>query len=181
MHPDQPEHICGADMIYEQIDPRKNSVKFIFLQYKTWNKDGVIYFSETKNLLPQLSKLSGLLCNGGFCKCSSAVKNEFRFPHCSAFLRPTDKLQYEDSKMISTGIHIPICEVQKISSTDSKIEKKQFSNNSLSHRVFEELFNNNFIGSDWIPFAQCEDFYKKHLIMDTNDTIRLVAREFIEY
>lgn len=181
LHPDEAEHITGADLIYEQIDPQRNRVRFIFLQYKTWDEKGVIYFSDSKSILDQIGKMKGMLCDGGFCKCSDTSKvNEFRFPFCSAFWRPTDKLQGEDSKMVSSGYHIPVCKVNKISESEKKIEKRVVKSESVTHKIFEELFNQNLIGSDWISFGECERFYKKNLIMAPEDRMVFIAREFIE-
>lgn len=181
LHPDKPEHITGADLIYEQIDFKRNRIRFIFLQYKTWDEKGIIYFSESKSILEQIDKMKCLLCDDGFCK-ESTTKNdeEFRFPFCSGFWRPTDKIQDSDSKLISTGFHIPVCKVLRISKEESKIEKNKIRKESVTHKIFEELFCQNLIGSDWVSFNECEDFYKKHLILHSEDRIRILTREFRE-
>ncbi len=36
LHPDRPEHITGADIIYERHDLKSNKVSFISVQYKIW-------------------------------------------------------------------------------------------------------------------------------------------------
>ncbi|MCI5164355.1 MAG: hypothetical protein D3917_20570 [Candidatus Electrothrix sp. AX5] len=45
LHPDKPEHLIGADLVYEQYDIANERVRFVFLQYKTWD-NGVLYFSK---------------------------------------------------------------------------------------------------------------------------------------
>ena len=125
LHPDTDEHVTGADLIYEQYDLTKNKVRFVFLQYKTWDKD-VIYTSSTANLVPQLEKMTNLLCKNKLCHSSAGNKasNKYRLPYCSAFLRPTDKVQNSDSKLISSGYHLPICNALKLIESEGKIEKK---------------------------------------------------------
>jgi hypothetical protein len=44
LHPDKPEHILGADLIYEQLNVETEMVRVTVLQYKTWEK-GILYFS----------------------------------------------------------------------------------------------------------------------------------------
>lgn len=42
-------------------------IRVIFLQYKIW-ENGILYFSQARNLKPQLRRMKTLLCNqGGFC------------------------------------------------------------------------------------------------------------------
>lgn len=181
LHPDEAEHITGADLVYEQYDHVKSRARFVFLQYKTW-EDGCIYFSQHKNLEPQLLKMKATLCDNGFCGKTATDDNakEYRFPYCAGFLRPTDKLQHDDSKMISSGLHLPVCHALEIARTSTKIEKSRLKDTCLSHKHFEELFNLNMLGSRWIGFEELELFYKRSLIIQNQETIKIFAREFIE-
>lgn len=181
LHPDAPEHVTGADLIYEQYDLENDKVRFVFLQYKTWD-EGVIYFSNPKNLIPQLEKLKATLCDSGFCRKpdKEEIIEKYRFPYCCGFLRPTDKLQNSDSKMISSGLHLPICRVLESVETTNKLEKRILKTNSLNHKHFEELFNLNIIGSRWLDLEEVEDFYREKKIIQNEDTIKIFAREFIE-
>ncbi len=115
LHPDKPEHILGADLIYEQYNVETEKVRLAVLQYKTWD-DGVLYFNSSNNLESQLLKLKAHLCDKDFCRQPQHLNGQldYRFPYCCAFLRPTDKLQNNNSKMISHGIHIPICSALQI-------------------------------------------------------------------
>ena len=181
LHPDRPEHVTGADLIYEQYNHEKNKVRFIFLQYKTWDK-GVIYFSQHENLKPQLGKMKSSLCDKGFCEKPDKIEiiEKFRFPYCCGFLRPTDKLQNQDSKMISSGLYIPVCNVLEMYENAKKLEKSSLKQNTLSHKHFEELFNQNIIGSRWLDVDEVEDFYKEKEIIQHKDSIKIFARELIK-
>lgn len=181
LHPDEAEHVTGADLVYEQYDCVKRCARFVFLQYKTW-EDGCIYFSQHKNLESQLLKMKKVLCDNGFCKEVSTVGNirDYRFPYCCGFLRPTDKLQHDDSKMLSSGLHLPVCRALEIARDSTKIEKNNLKDNCLSHKHFEELFNLNMIGSRWIGFDELEQFYKRSLVIQNHETIKIFARELIE-
>lgn len=181
LHPDNDEHITGADLIYEQYDVRKNQVRFVFLQYKMW-EDNVIYKSQTKNLIPQLQKIESMLCKNKLCHSSQGIKtsNSYRFPYCSGFLRPTDRVQNSDSKLVSSGYHLPVCDAIKILESDGKIDKKEIKEKAFKSNVFEELFNNNFVGSRWIEIEKLEELYKANDIFKSSDRIRLYAQEIIE-
>lgn len=181
LHPDTDEHVTGADLIYEQYDLTKNKVRFVFLQYKTWDKD-VIYTSSTANLVPQLEKMTNLLCKNKLCHSSAGNKtsNKYRLPYCSAFLRPTDKVQNSDSKLISSGYHLPICNALKLIESEGKIEKKMIKEESFSSHIFEELFNSNMVGTRWIETEDLEKIYEENKIFKKSDRIKLYAQEIIK-
>ena len=181
LHPDSDEHITGADLIYEQYNLKNNKVRFIFLQYKTW-ENNVIYKSQTKNLLPQLEKLENILCKNNLCQSSQGLRtsSKYRFPYCAGFLRPTDKIQDNDSKLMSSGMHLPVCTAMKMINEDEKIEKKLIKEQAFKSHIFEELFNNNMIGSRWIDVDELDEIYEKNQIFEKSDRIRLYAQEFID-
>ena len=180
LHPDSDEHITGADLIYEQYDLQNKKVRFVFLQYKTW-EENVIYKSQTKNLVPQLNKLENILCKNRLCHSSQGSKtsNRYRFPYCSGFLRPTDKIQENDSKLMSSGYHLPVCMSIKMLEDNGKIEKKSIREEAFKSHIFEELFNNNMIGSRWIEVDKLDEIYSENQIFENSDRIRLYAQEFI--
>ncbi|MFD0994241.1 hypothetical protein [Tenacibaculum geojense] len=181
LHPDSDEHITGADLIYEQYDLKNNKVRFVFLQYKTWDKN-VIYKSATANLVPQLEKMTSILCNNKLCHTSSGTKTstKYRLPYCSGFLRPTDKIQESDSKLISTGYHLPICNALKLIENEGKIEKKMIKEESFKSHIFEELFNNNMIGTRWIDVETLEKIYEENQVFKKSERIKLYAQEIIK-
>lgn len=180
-HPNKEENITGADLVYEQYDLSKNAVRIVFLQYKTW-KNGAIYLSQNKNLKSQLNKLQQFLCECGHCNSPKETNSfvEYRMPYCCGFLRATDQLQFKHSKMISSGIHIPVCNVIKHFERENVLYKKFFEDKTINHYVFEKLFNSNLIGSRWLNVDEVERFYKENKILDTYDTLKIYAREFID-
>lgn len=181
LHPDKEEHISGADLLYEQYNLKTNQVRFLFLQYKTWD-DGIIYFSQHQNLIPQLKKMEKMLCNSKCCDSPDQESDliDFRMPYCSGFLRPTDKLQHEKAKMVSSGLHIPICNAIQLSENNLKLEKIKLKDISPNHYIFEKLFNLNLVGSRWMDIYDVEDFYKEKGILDSENTIKIYAREIIK-
>ena len=91
LHPDHEETILGSDLIYEQFDLENDKVRFVHVQYKMWSKDG-IYLNQG-NIMKQIEKVKNNICDSGFCCAFSGSSHDdnYRFPYCSGFLRPTDK------------------------------------------------------------------------------------------
>jgi hypothetical protein len=174
LHPDKEEAILGSDLIYEQFDLKKNKVRFVHMQYKMW-EDGTLYFSDER-MMGQLDKLEGHLCKSKYCD-SLNENAEFRLPYCAGFLRPTNKMQNADSKLMTSGIHVPICFIQQIKETEKKLTRKNSAENSISSKVFEELFHSNMIGSRWISIDELEMFYEKKGIASLTNSIRVHAQE----
>jgi len=180
LHPDKAERIIGSDLVYEQFDLKRERVRFIHLQYKTWNSK-VLYFSQG-NVIDQIEKLNDNICDSGFCINGEGEKHSssiYRFPYCSAFLRPTSYLTKPDATLVSTGIHIPVCMVRKIKDTSPKIDKKNTKGRSIGNKNFEDLFVDNHLGSRWISFDQLEDFYNEKGINSETGRIRVHAQEVI--
>lgn len=179
LHPDKAEHVTGADLLYEQYNMETYKVRFVFLQYKMW-ENGMIYFSRSGNLVEQIQKMKKCLCDYNYCERSADTASPmYRFPYCAGFLRPTDKLQHEKSKMVSSGLHLPICDVIRLSSSQPKIEKKSIKHYTLNHKIFERLFNLNLIGSRWIDIAELERHYQNHNILESSENVKLYATEFL--
>lgn len=182
IHPNDGEQSMGADLIYEQYDPENKKVRFIMIQYKIWDGE-LLYWSQAKNLEPQLKKMEDNLCKNGFCHCDLGKNftKDYRYPFCSAFLRPTDKLQFKDSPFSSSGMHIPICRINGVtveSKDGNKILRRQnMKHTSLSHKVFEENFNYNQIGSRWMNYSEAEKLYKEHKILDESERIIVHVQE----
>lgn len=177
LHPDNEEQITGADLIYEQYDVETNKIKFLFMQYKTW-EDNKIYFSNG-NILDQLNKLKSTLCDCSYCDYNNPGDRQFKFPPCAGFLRPTDKLQNNNSKMISSGVHIPVCRVLEIAKSSKKLEKNGLRRAYPNHYIFERLFNLDLVGSDWYEIHELEELYKKSEILNSTETLKIYTTEFI--
>ena len=186
IHPDKAEHSLGADLIYEHYWQEKELVRFAHLQYKIW--DGkTLLFSKSPNLNSQLEKLKEALCGKGYCNAVHSLfkeeGKEYRFPYCSAFLRPTDKLQNKNSPLVSSGLHLPICKIGEHASYtepghNKKLEHAHIKDSSLTSVIFEDLFNDNKIGSRWLTYEEAEKIYKKHKILESDERIILHAQEF---
>ena len=182
IHPNDGEQSMGADLIYEQYDPEKRKVRFVMVQYKIWDGE-LLYWSQAKNLDPQIAKMNLNLCANGYCKCESGNNHatSFRYPYCSAFLRPTDRLQYKDSPFTSSGMHIPICKINSVvveTKEGNKVLKKQnMRETSISHKLFEENFNLNQIGSRWMNYSEAEQLYKEHKILESDERIIVHVQE----
>lgn len=181
LHPDSDEHISGADLIYEQYDLENEKVRFIFIQYKIWNK-GVMYISQAKNLPDQMNRMKGLLCDKQYC-CGDDGNNyssdNYRLPYCSGFVRPTDKIQESDSKLMSSGYHIPLCKAIQIAGEFGQIDRERIAENSFNSRIFEELFKDNMIGSKWIPVSELTAFYEENKLFIPDNRVKLYVQEHI--
>lgn len=184
LHPDREEAILGVDLVYENFDMQFNRVRFAHMQYKTWNNN-VLYESATTNLVSQIQKMESHLCKSGYCKGPKNQKREdYRFPYCSGFLRPTSKIQNPDSKLLTTGLHIPICQALKLFAEEKKISKENSKDKSIKGHIFEELFMTNIAGSRWIDIEELEKFYIEKGINSHTNRIRIHAQEvdtFSEY
>ncbi len=182
LHPEIPEHITGADLIYEKYDKDTNTVIIALVQYKIW-ENKKMYFSNNdsnKRMLRQIDKMKTFLCDKGICRDKN--ENQYRFPCCSAFLRPTDKLQSPNQAFISTGEHLPICHIEEcitISPGGAKVlEYDNVRKISLSHDMFEELFNQGKIGSKRLSLEELANLYKGSDIVSKKDSMLLYAREY---
>lgn len=177
LHPDKAEAILGADLIYEQFDLLNHQVRFVHMQYKAW--DSKVLYTNENRLQAQMKKMEKHLCSGGLCNSLTGKKHPdgFRYPYCSAFLRPTTNKASADSKFKSTGQHLPICEALNFGI--EKITAESIREKSVSNRIFEEQFLTNMIGSRWIHMDELDAFYKKAGVNFLSDTIRVHAQEYI--
>jgi hypothetical protein len=176
LHPDKEEEILGSDLIYEHFDLKLNRVRFAHMQYKTWNNN-ILYLTKVKNLQAQMETMESNLCNNDYCTGPPNQGRDFRFPYCSAFLRPTSQLQYPDSKLITTGHHVPICKAKELFKDEKKLTKQNIKEKSIRGHIFEELFNTNLAGSRWIPITELEKFYEERDILSHSNRIRVHAQE----
>jgi hypothetical protein len=181
LHPDRPEHITGADIIYERHSPHSEAARIVAVQYKIWT-DKVMYLSDER-MRKQLDRLKKFTCDKTVCQ-QSATENSYRFPCCAGFLRPTDKLQRPDQNFISTGEHLPICMIDKVATTTSRdsavLEYSKIRDVSLSSETFEQLFNKGKIGSRLLTYSELEELYEEHEVASGNDTVVIYAQEFAD-
>jgi hypothetical protein len=180
LHPDKPEHITGADVIYEKHTLSLELVSLVAVQYKIW-EDKRIYLSDDR-MMNQIGRLKSLLCDRGVCTTPEA-KDLYRFPYCSAFLRLTDKLQQPNQKFISTGEHLPVCKIDRCKNAGNNSTEILTYNNirewSLSHEMFEYMFNREKIGSRLLSYQKLSEIYEDTSIV-ANERVVIYAQEFIE-
>ena len=177
LHPDKDEAILGVDMVYEHFNMESEKVRFAHMQYKSWDNK-VLYESASSNMRAQLNKMKDHLCDSNYCKGpESTNRSEYRFPYCSAFLRPTAKLQNNDSKLITSGYHVPLCQTIALLDLDGKITKDTIRDKSIKGNIFEDLFISNSAGSRWITIDELENFYEEKGINSNLNTIRIHAQE----
>ena len=180
LHPDRPEHVTGADLVYEIYSNRERLVRLALVQYKVWDGE-VLYLSEER-LRRQLERLRACSCGRGLCKNSEDAAQTYRLPYCSSFLRPTDRLQSPTSRLISRGLHIPLCVVDECKESTSRngemLLRRAVGGRAISQRIFEELFNRNMLGSRWLSYEQVERFYQEHEIFRPEDRLIIHAQDF---
>lgn len=179
LHPDKPEHITGADIIYEIHSPNDESARLVVVQYKIWDKK-VLPLNDAR-MRAQINRMKAFCCTKGICA-NSEDGNTYRFPCCSGFLRPTDKLQKANQAFISSGQHLPLCHIDRCKSKTPRgvevLELKNMRGVSLTSEMFEALFNKEKIGSRKISYDELRELYRKHTVATESDTVVIYAQEF---
>ena len=181
LHPDKPEHITGADIIYERHSPSEETVRIVAVQYKIW-EDKVLYLSDTR-MQTQLARLKKFTCDKAICK-QPSTENSYRFPCCAGFLRPTDRLQRADQGFISSGEHLPICRIDDCKTVSTRgvdiLEYSKMREVSLSNEMFEQLFNTAKIGSRILTYDELQELYAEHQVSADGDSVIIYAQEFAD-
>lgn len=182
LHPDKPEHISGADVIYERHSPVEEKASIVAIQYKIW-ENGKLYLSDSR-MQDQLSKLKEFVCSNTICD-SKSPPHDYRFPWCAAFLRPTDKLQNAAQVFRSRGEHIPACKIDYVASVGPNKGKllsyERMREVSLSTEAFEVLFNSGKIGSDYINYVELQSIYDGVIENAALDRVVLYVQEFAKH
>lgn len=175
-----PELICGADLIYQQKNLVSGRVRFVVLNYLTWER-GIVRITANNKLMRHLKKTKFNLCDKGYCKGTekNSSEHDFRFPYCCGFLRFTDNLKEVDGKMSTSGFHIPICSFVTGDEGNYKVIKSLLKKRSLNFGQFAQLFNLEFAGSRWLDENEFNPILD-HISNDTTDnTIKLLITEFV--
>lgn len=179
LHPEIPEHITGADLIYEYHYKESEKVSLVFIQYKIW-EDKKLYLSDER-LNNQLKRLESFTCSKGLCDCIDKNKNSYRFPYCTSFLRPTDALQRADQTLISRGEYIPICKINKSKTIGIRkgeyLDYKGIKDVSLSSLLFEDLFNGGKIGSKRLSYEELSELYRSSDIINSEEKVIIYAQD----
>lgn len=178
-HPDTNEYKSGADLLYELLDERKRTARIAIVQYKMWDGKS---FHQDPRMIEQLAKMERFCCGSRLCDLRHDTTRSYRLPPCAAFMRPTDRLTDADSKMKSSGLHIPLCVVKdawEINQNGGKsIRKINVLNRSVSNEVFEELFNRGMLGGKELSYNLLEEHYKAFGIFEDNQSVKIHAQEF---
>lgn len=179
LHPDKVEHITGADLIYERHSLEDEMVSIVAIQYKIWEKKR-LYLSDER-MTGQIEKMNKFLCGKNICT-DTTNPPQYRFPCCSAFLRPTDKLQKSDQALLSTGEHLPICKINGCKSKGDRdadiLEYEKIKEISLSAELFEFLFNRGKIGSRKLTYGELSELYKELSPEPSENRVLIYAQEF---
>lgn len=177
LHPDHAEHVTGADLIYEHHNVELSKVRVVFMQYKMWENGKISVKDGGRNSI-QINRLYNTICKKDFCEKIPTEDSgtHFRFPYCAAFYRPTDKYQIRKERMVSSGLHLPICEVMKKQlENKSPIIKTEIKHYCVNHYMFEQLFSLGLIGSDWMDYNELNNLYNISGILQTDDSIKIYA------
>jgi hypothetical protein len=172
LHPSVADRITGADVIYEHYANDKKRVRIAAIQYKMWGGETLYITGKIKN---QLQRLQQTFCEHQCCQIHPHQNGMYRLPCCAAFLRPTDELQVADNKLVSSGYHIPVCRVtalwEETQRSGKKLTWRGFRSESISYRVFEELFNTDMLGSRWLEPGELEAIYREHKILEFDESL----------
>lgn len=181
LHPNPPEFATGADLIYEQYWKDRRLVRLAALQYKTWT-GRVLYRND--RLTKQLDRLHQAFCGNDLCKLTSDSRrsDSYRLPFCSAFLRLTDQVQRLDSRLTSSGYHIPLCVIKRLwentKTGGQRIESRFFMSECITNRIFEELFNHNMLGSRWLTYDELTKLYVTYGVLENDEHVTVRVEEF---
>jgi hypothetical protein len=179
LHPDKPEHVTGADVIYEMHNPDEQEASIVAVQYKIW-EERALRLSDPR-MQAQLQKLQSFTCAEGLCW-SDTQHQSFRFPHCAAFLRPTDRLQRSDQKLLSSGEHSPICKIESCTTKTDRgtpvLEYKTMRGTSLSGEAFEYLFTAGKVGSRMLSYDELTELYERFEVAANREHVIIHAQEF---
>jgi hypothetical protein len=172
-HDTNVEGVTGADLIYEHhlIDLRR--VRVAAIQYKIMTKER--YVPKSEKLKKQLNRLKANFCDGLPCAPpDQGVPSQFfRLPSCAAFLRPTNKAQSANERMMSTGYYVPVCRARSMWEADEVISMRSFEGETVTYRVFEELFNTGMLGSQWLRYEDLEKVYREQKVLERNDSVAM--------
>lgn len=179
LHPDKPEHVTGADVLYEKHNPDAQEASIVAVQYKIWEQR-TLRLTDPRTQ-EQLQKLQTFTCAAGLCW-SGTQDNSFRFPHCAAFLRPTDRLQRSDQKLLSSGEHLPICKIEFCTTKTDRgtpvLEYNTIRGTSLAGEAFEYLFTAGKVGSRMLSYDELTELYEKFEVAANREHVIIHAQEF---
>ena len=157
-------------MIYEHHDLEQDRVRIVAIQYKILKDERIIPKSE--RLKRQLERLDKCFCQELPCKDDKeqTAEYEFRLPACTAFLRPTYRLQNKQASVMSRGYYMPICLVNSLWKNNKEISEQSLDGQIIRQAVFDELFDVNLLGSRWISTKRLDEIYKTQGVLKSSET-----------
>lgn len=169
-HETKVESINGADLIYEHHDSNRDRVRIVAVQYKILRDERII--PKSRKLKSQLERLEKCFCQEIPCRDNEEQNAEFTFrlPTCSAFLRPTYRLQNSQASVMSRGYYMPICVVNSLWQNKKEINEQSVDGQVVKQAVFDELFDINLLGSKWITTTRLDEIYKKQKILQPSES-----------
>lgn len=178
LHPDIPEHVTGADILYERHSPNSQEASLVVIQYKLWDNRS-LSLSDPR-MQEQLQRMERFACEAGLCA-NAQAEDEYRFPHCAAFLRPTDRLQTADQKLITSGEHLPICKIGVCATTSRMgtpvLKYKKIKETSLAGEAFEYLFTAGKVGSRMVGYDELAQLYERYKVESRRGQVVVHAQE----
>lgn len=169
-------------MIYEYHLPKEKKAYIVAVQYKIWEDRGMSWSDSKsdKRSKDQIARMQKFLCHKGLCQSDD---DSYRLPYCSAFLRPTDKLQKSSGILRSVGEHLPICKIEQSLSEGpnggTRLEYGNVRAFSLSGDIFETLFNRRLIGSRPLNYEELEKLYRDFEVVLPDEEVTVIyAQEF---
>lgn len=190
LHPNKPEQITGADVIYELYTEDGQEAYITAVQYKLFDDNNTLYSESDPRLAEQLKKMKRQFCDANICETPTQVQQaSIRFPsYCSAFLRVSEKLQPANIHFVSSGNYIPVCRLEefwektltgnKKLSLDNIRKFKDDRSNSVPHGMFEEAVKNRMIGSRRLGINEIEELYREFKILKSEEHIIIHAQDY---
>ena len=168
------EDLAGVDFIYEYHQPKEKRARIAAIQYKLPQGDSKNIIIDEK-IQAQLDRMCTAFCKNDLCVGPShderPVNNRpYKFPHCCAFFRPTDRLQQLNSRLATTGYHLRRCDIDRVCEYTQKEGNKVITpeisrQHGISYMVFEELFNTERLGSRWLTYEQLQIFHERYEVI----------------
>lgn len=185
VHSTKIESITGVDFIYEYHLPKEQKARLAAVQYKLPKRNSKNIVIEDE-IQAQLDRMCTVFCDNELCagpQYDDDGNRRYQLPPCCAFFRPTDRLQQFDSRLATTGYHIPQCDIDRVceytrTEKRNKVITPEISmKHGISHRIFEELFNTEKLGSRWLTYEQLEKFHQAYEITKPSEQAGIYIQE----
>lgn len=177
LHCERLEALTGADLIYESYHLDEGNVRLAIVQYKVSGSDVLSLDSRS---LRQVERMEALACQQGLCQ-RGETDRHYRFPACATFIKATDRLQPTDTRLMTRGLYTPACRFfhhAERAGESRKIGRAELRQESVSHLLFEELFQEDMLGSRWLSQDEVQRFHEKGILSALDEHLMIHAQEF---